>query len=404
MPVEYFAGSWCDVTATPTGYAFVRILDDGSAICTDHTGATLWTAPLPVGVTGTPRFVRCACDALGEVKAIATIETTGNIDRAFWIEDGAMTSTTVATFGERAVLVRVVAGVFTATIALSGTTYATLPYGGALSAPVANPFPDGTVLGLLQFADDGSLVWAESETDPGTRYTVTFSGVVLQQPNESGGLTVGQLVGPPVTADGIVAAGGSVLANILTVKAFDPHIAALTAPGFSQQYAICARLDTPIDGDSAALLVGKPQSFPNYTGLSSANSGANQPTNDPMVNPGTAFRVTEPWSNYFQAIARSVKRTGAFALQAQEIVMTAVGFGRVAVSGQGTVSADAPNAVLTLTSADGTIVMTTDPVTKTIDFSAAHQQLSWVPLALGTEPLTFVSDGLGQPILVPYEP
>jgi hypothetical protein len=30
--------------------------------------------------------------------------------------------------------------------------------------------------------------------------------------------------------------------------------------------------------------------------------------------------------------------------------------------------------------------------------------VSYVPLSMGTEPLTFVSDGLGQPILVPYTP
>lgn len=29
---------------------------------------------------------------------------------------------------------------------------------------------------------------------------------------------------------------------------------------------------------------------------------------------------------------------------------------------------------------------------------------SWIPLAVGTEPLAFVSDGIGNPILVPYTP
>jgi hypothetical protein len=39
-----------------------------------------------------------------------------------------------------------------------------------------------------------------------------------------------------------------------------------------------------------------------------------------------------------------------------------------------------------------------------IDVTVSGGGVSYVPLSMGTEPLTFVSDGLGQPILVPYTP
>lgn len=35
---------------------------------------------------------------------------------------------------------------------------------------------------------------------------------------------------------------------------------------------------------------------------------------------------------------------------------------------------------------------------------SAATDISYVPLALGIEPLTFVSDGAGKPILVPFTP
>lgn len=53
----------------------------------------------------------------------------------------------------------------------------------------------------------------------------------------------------------------------------------------------------------------------------------------------------------------------------------------------------------------GPLAVKVDGVTVQINGDNALEAIAaggWVPLALGTEPLTFVSDGAGQPVLVAY--
>lgn len=78
------------------------------------------------------------------------------------------------------------------------------------------------------------------------------------------------------------------------------------------------------------------------------------------------------------------------------------GFGQVAVTGQTTVAAFQPNDVLTLTSADGSVAITTNPATKAVDLAVLEAASQWIPLVDGSEPPVLVSDGAGHLVLVAY--
>jgi hypothetical protein len=79
-------------------------------------------------------------------------------------------------------------------------------------------------------------------------------------------------------------------------------------------------------------------------------------------------------------------------------------FGTVAVSGQSDVVSSSTSGTLTLAAGSG-VVITTNPGTNTVTITASGAAgVSYIPLSVGTEPLAFVSDGAGRPILVSYTP
>lgn len=365
MALQYFPGSWNDVCATPDGWGLVSVQADGSVIAYEN-GVEIWTAALAGGVSGFPAFIRCACNAAGVIHAICTIEVGGTHDEAYLVTSGGMTALGVTTYGERAVMITVEAGVFVRYICDSGTTYLRWPTGsGSTSFP--NPFTNGTVLGMLNVVAT-EPVWAESETTPGTRYTQSFNGVVFQQPMSSGGMTVGQLVGEPVTSEGVAAAGGMVMSTVVDAQAFDPHIAALGGGRF----VVATRLAEDVAGDGVALLVAPP--WPAFTGVMT-HPTTPMPVQHPVQDAQTKL-VTKPWEAFFRNMRNSVDGATAQALTTQELANDLVGFGRLAVPGEGTISADDPNALLTLTSDDGSVELVTDPLTKTLDLAVSASVIS----------------------------
>ncbi len=94
---------------------------------------------------------------------------------------------------------------------------------------------------------------------------------------------------------------------------------------------------------------------------------------------------SKPWQQYFSRLTQA--SGGGIAPANAEYVLTA------------------PNPALP----DAAVLVSTDTVT--VDTATPGQVklharvgISYVPLALGGEPLTFVSDGSGNPILVSYAP
>lgn len=202
--------------------------------------------------------------------------------------------------------------------------------------------------------------------------------------------------------------------------------------------------------------------------LQGSNTGGSvyPPIKDPVVDERRI--MTRSWTLYEQNV-----RTNLSGLQTQiDVLPPSVppppGFGAVAGGLGGPVLATQPNDTLTLTSPDGSILITENPVAKTVSLrtvataqsgrgvpgrtgdrgrmgmpgrigvdgapgatgpqgpmgppprraddvtrvvligsqssAAPSTDGNWIPLSLGVEPLTFVSDGAGQPILTWFTP
>lgn len=184
----------------------------------------------------------------------------------------------------------------------------------------------------------------------------------------------------------------------------------------------------------------------------------------PVVDPRVGFTATQPWKEYWQGIndnAVAAANAASGGSGGGGGGSSANGFGVIAGDLAPIVAATAPNDTLALTSDDASVTLTGNPITKTVDVAVNRSVVVGapvgrrgesgrmgvpgptgptgatgaagpmgppprrsedvtrvvlvpndsgftgsylVPLALGSEPLTFVSDGAGQAIFVWYTP
>jgi len=353
-------GSWCDVIQVPAGWALVYV-DDADVVC-EVNGVELWRFTTS-GSTGTPIYIRAACDPSGVVKAACTMEMAGNVDHAFLIEDGAQTDL-LTTVTQRAVLITYEEGDFVVYACDSYTTYVRYPMAGAPSAPIASPFPSGSPLGFLDIVD-GTITWATG--DGGNGYNIiTLGGVLFFLPNSRTGITVGQAKGEPMTREAILAFSPSTgVSTVIAAKGFDPHLARITSGIDAGKVAICARIIGSA-GQNCAVFLGT--NFPAYDGtllvatIPPVSHAVEEET-------GRGTRMTQPWQGWAQAVRKSIAGLSGLMSGVQQALVEAVGFGIVAVTGQPSVQSDAPNDILTLSSDDASVVITTKPLLKTVDLS-----------------------------------
>lgn len=166
---------------------------------------------------------------------------------------------------------------------------------------------------------------------------------------------------------------------------------------------------------------------------SNTGGGLYPPIQEPVVD--AQRRMTRPWVLFEQNVKTGLSGVQAAIAALPPSVPPPPGFGAVAGGLGGPVLATQANDTLTLTSTDGSLSITETPTTKTVDLrvnrtAGSSSALSvrraddttrivmintaaavtpsatgnWVPLSLGVEPLTFVSDGAGNPILVWFAP
>lgn len=110
----------------------------------------------------------------------------------------------------------------------------------------------------------------------------------------------------------------------------------------------------------------------------------------PLVEPGNASgRITVPWFQFLLGLYQTLGPPGGGTApgDADYVVVAA--------------DPDLPNARVATDSPTVTVDLTVPGI---IRWHAVSSGTSWVPLSLGVEPLTFVSDGAGQPIFVAFTP
>jgi hypothetical protein len=283
-------GSWCDVAATSTGYAFVRV--DGLAIICEVDGVEVWrrTASEPIN------FLRCACRTdTNEVRAIGY---GGNTNTARYFSSASETSLGVI-FGMRSAVLEYESGDWVAYICKTPYAYVRWPLSGAEPPPTRNPFAGGTTQGIRYIVATVPQ-WAEDTANQGHIAQTTLAGTVFQLPEVASTVTVGQAVGEPVTSEGILSYNGTGVSTIFPVQGFDPHVAALSG----SRFAICARTQA-VGGNSAALYIAPP--WPTYSATATMGlPGIQAALKHPVVDVKTGYRITEPWAAVFRALTQQL--------------------------------------------------------------------------------------------------
>jgi len=114
------------------------------------------------------------------------------------------------------------------------------------------------------------------------------------------------------------------------------------------------------------------------------------------LNGPHAGEMTKEWRDSLQGGMNGVQT-----VQTQQnntpVTMPPPGFG--SVNGM---AAPGPNSPLSITSADGSVTVTTMPATSTVDLSVVTAGSQWIPAVTGAEPPVLVSDGNGNLVLVSY--
>lgn len=110
----------------------------------------------------------------------------------------------------------------------------------------------------------------------------------------------------------------------------------------------------------------------------------------------SAGELAKPWRDALQRLSGGVQAAQT-AINVLPVTVPPDGFGSV-----GGVTASGPDATLTLTSADGTVTITPDQATSSVDLSASGGGSQWIPLVDGSEPPNFITNGAGVLILVSY--
>jgi hypothetical protein len=108
----------------------------------------------------------------------------------------------------------------------------------------------------------------------------------------------------------------------------------------------------------------------------------------PLTNPPPTGRVDLVWFKFFQQLAAAVNSDGGGVAPGDGVYVV------------GAPDASLPNARVATDSPTVDVDLTVPGIIKWHATGAG----GWVPLSLGVEPLTFVSDGAGSPILVGYTP
>ncbi len=106
--------------------------------------------------------------------------------------------------------------------------------------------------------------------------------------------------------------------------------------------------------------------------------------------------LTKPWRDALQGGVNGVQSAQTSVANLPTPVPPD-GFGSI-----GGVDAPGPNSTLTFTSNDGSVTITPDQPSSSVDFSVASAPTGWIPLVTGAEPPVFVTDGSGNLIVVGY--
>lgn len=223
-----YPGSWCDVVAHPSGYAFVY--QSGQSIVCAVNGATVWQVYLSEPVL----YLRAACAPDGTVRAIGQ----GNQTGFAWVIGADGATSLGFTFGQNCTVLTWEDG-FVAYIQRTGATFTRWPLNAP--EPAAQPISIGpTSQGWLD-VHDGVMVWTD------TNRTKIVEGYTLHLPVWRDGVTAGQGSVLPDQITAVLPNGQA--STVIEATSWEPHIAAL-ADG---RNAICAR--TP---QGAALAICPP--------------------------------------------------------------------------------------------------------------------------------------------------
>lgn len=111
---------------------------------------------------------------------------------------------------------------------------------------------------------------------------------------------------------------------------------------------------------------------------STGDTGAeNPPQHHPIANPQNNHRVTDTWLGFFRGLRAGLKKLTRVVDNIPKVPSApAPAFGRFTFSGQPDVVATAPTDVANFASADGSVAVTLNPFTKTLDLSATGGALA----------------------------
>lgn len=445
MSAKWFSGSYTDVCATSSGYAFARI-DGGTLIVSSGAPGQMPVEVWRRTVSEPIVDLRVACRTdTNEIRVIAKGIRTNT---ARYFTSTSETSKGTA-FGECPVLLQFSGGDWIGYIARTAKLYTRWPFAGADPGTIANPFTAaGSNLGMIQVIGS-TVTWRELV--PQTAATVgqlrrtTIGGVLFYVPMVLGGVTVGQSEpdNPAITPQ-IIAAHNGTPSSILPTQGYNPHLAVLTDGSF---VFACRTLATDLSGaqparssgvGSAALVFAPP--WPVYNATASIGETRDYPpynqtlANTPMQ--GAGGLVNQHWQRFFLGIDNAANTPFASSAasglppsppppltQAADVLVGADGSGfpnaRVVtdtsnieanISTPNVASFDLTDTTVTPgTYGDSTHVgqFTVDQkgrLTFAHDVAIPGAGVAYMPLTLGDEPPTFVTDGAGRLIMVAFTP
>lgn len=229
MPIQTFTNRfYCDVFAFPTGPGLATVVNSGGDPTT-WADVEIYQSGVLIKATtapGPPMFLRAAANPAGEYLLVAQSNTTG----ALLIYDSALDTWTssITTFGIRAVDVGWNGSAFIIIAVTGPTTYERITYGGSSvsrSMGMTNP------LGLLSFVAGPSAAADNIRWTP-TVSPVTYSWGILYLADLSGGV----LFGTTNTGGGVAILPNGDRSRVTNVNCEDPRIAVQV----DGSYAVCS--------------------------------------------------------------------------------------------------------------------------------------------------------------------
>lgn len=266
---------------------------------------------------------------------------------------------------------------------------------------------DGSYQLLKWFPRTDGVTWLVPVTHRGAVMVVEFANgqLSLRPATRANGWVISTDPTRQFSPDAVSISNAEIRIGVCTNGAETPASLVVFDCAVSNTKNISVDTGTVVAGN---IVYGTPQSVTPQDFQVGAQEGSSLVAPDsqpPFIHPveektPAGMRMSGPWQAYIRQLQGSVASTASVVQRTPpQPIISSGGYDKVASSGQPTMQTSQGATTLNIESTNGSVTVTLNPASNTVDLSAAG---AWIPLVDGSEPPNFITDGAGHLILVAY--